>query len=108
MKLARATQIISTRNLTSSSLLYCFDHEDGGDKHILSSLTKAHVPGIRFFAQMSGFVWRQPTVCFSVSPGRRGSLNALSFLIVSTFCFDRQPMSSTYLSSSFSGGNVSR
>ena len=64
---------------------------------MLSDRTKAHFPGIRFLAQISGFVWRQPTVCFSVSFAFSGSWNAVSFLIAETL-YTNAPTESRTLS----------
>jgi hypothetical protein len=55
----------STRN--------CFGHEAGGLRHIPSERTKAQTLGMEWLAQMSGLVWRQPSVCSSESFGLRGA-----------------------------------
>ena len=46
-----------------------------------SARTNAQIFGMRFLAQISGFVCRQPTVLSDVSPGLSGSWNALSLRI---------------------------
>ncbi len=43
----------------------------------LSPRTNAHTFVSSFLAQISGFVWRQPTVCVGVSPARSGAWNEL-------------------------------
>ena len=63
---------------------------------MLSSLTKAHLLGTLFFAQISGFVWRQPHVCFSESSFLSGSWNALLFLMVLTLSLLKQGYYSAY------------
>ncbi len=52
-----------------------------------SARAKAQMPGIEFFAQMSAFVCRQPTVLVSESFTRSGAWNLFSFVaIVPLFC----------------------
>jgi hypothetical protein len=47
----------------------CFAQECGGEKHSLSLRTNAQTFGSLFFEQKSGWVWRHPTVCVSLSSG---------------------------------------
>ncbi len=55
----------STRN--------CFGHEMGGFRHIPSARAKAQTFGTEWLEQMSGLVWRQPSVCVSESFGFNGA-----------------------------------
>lgn len=51
----------------------CFGHEMGGFRHMPSARAKAQTLGIEWLEQMSGLVWRQPSVCVSESFGLRGA-----------------------------------
>jgi hypothetical protein len=55
------------------SFLNCFGHVAGGARQRPSAREKAQTDGIAFFAQISGLVCLQPTVCFSLSPPTSGS-----------------------------------
>jgi len=44
------------------SFANCFGHDTGGFRHIPSARAKAQTFGMEWLAQMSGFVWRQPSV----------------------------------------------
>jgi len=43
--------------------------------HTPFARANAQTDGIAFFAQISGFVCRQPTVCVGLSPSTSGSWN---------------------------------
>ena len=59
----------------------------GGARQILSSRTKPHTFGSRFFPQQSGLLWRHPKVWVSVSSGWSGSPKAEG-LFIQLFLFD--------------------
>lgn len=54
-------------NFDANSFLNCLGHDDGGAMHRASVLTKAQTFSSPFLEQMTGFVWRHPAVCVSVS-----------------------------------------
>ena len=59
--------------------LNCFAHDAGGFKHSLSLRTNAQTFGNEWLAQISGLVWRHPSVWIAESWGFKGAWKTLSF-----------------------------